>query len=92
MSSPSLLKRRSRVFNNFHMNKTKKAPKKSNSDENSGLTEAQTIEMMSNLAEGVVRLHRISAAMQVQIDELAERLEELEESRGCQVRTFTYSR
>jgi len=48
--------------------------------------------MMSNLAEGVVRLHRISAAMQVQIDELAERLEELEESRGCQVRTFTYSR
>ena len=92
MSSPSLLKRRSRVFNNFHMNKTKKAPKKSNSDENSGLTEAQTIEMLAKLAEAVVRLERIGAAMQIQLDDLSGRVQELEDGPGCHVRTFTYSR
>jgi hypothetical protein len=74
------------------MNKTKKAPKKSNSDENSGPTDAQVMEMIGNLAESVVRLHRISAAMQIQIDELADSIDELENGNGCQVRTFTYSR
>lgn len=68
------------------MKKTNKTTKKSD-----GLTEAQMIEMMSYLSESVAKLHRISAAMQIQIDDLSERIEALEESRGCQVRTFTYS-
>lgn len=69
------------------MKKTNKTTKKSD-----GLTEAQTIEMLTKLAEAVVRLQRIGAAMQIQIDELSERVQTLEDGPGCHVRTFTYSR